>query len=102
MQFSGWSPFPVRVLSSDLQPTSERSGLHLSQVLERIGKAIGEEYSKDDDPSVRFTAGFVFETAQVEDQPAKLFFAEFGEGPSEFAGRVPTESRHAEIGDFPL
>lgn len=64
MIFSGWSPFPLgTVLSADLKPTGDREGLHLSQVLDRMAKAMGETYSGNDDPSVRFTAGFVFETA---------------------------------------
>lgn len=63
MKFSGWKPYTVpQVLSSDLVPTGSRSGLHLSAVLDRMAAAAGEKYG-DDDPTHRFVAGFVFETA---------------------------------------
>ena len=51
MIFSGWSPFPLgTVLSADLKPTGDREGLHLSQVLDRMAKAMGETYAGNDDP----------------------------------------------------
>ena len=64
MQFSGWTPFPIgTVLSSDLKPTGNRDGLHLSAVLDRMAKGMGEKPYPPSDPTVRFTAGFVYETA---------------------------------------
>ena len=62
MEFSGWTPFPMTVLSSDLQPTGNREGLHLGSVLDRMAVAMGETYP-DSDPTARFVAGFVWETA---------------------------------------
>ncbi len=63
MQFSDWTPYQIdTVLSSDLNPTGERSGFHLGQVLDRVAKSLGEEYAPSD-PTNRFVAGFVWETA---------------------------------------
>jgi hypothetical protein len=62
MKFSGWTPFPMAVLASDLSPTGNREGFHLGSVLDRMAKAMGETYP-DSDPTARFVAGFTWETA---------------------------------------
>jgi len=62
--FSGWSPFEFKVLRQDLSETgSGREGLHLSDVLNRMGKAIGEKQYGETGWDTFRMSGFVWETA---------------------------------------
>jgi hypothetical protein len=62
--FSGWSDFPLTVLSSDLKPMGEDrpSGIHLSDVINRMREAEGlKSGGEPDGPLVQL--GFVWEQA---------------------------------------
>ena len=64
-KFSGWTPFPVKVLRADLTETGSgrREGLHLSDVLNRMGQAIGEKQYGETGWDIFRLSGFVWETA---------------------------------------
>lgn len=65
MRWTGWSEFPVEVMSSDLAHTGERSGLHLSAIIHEMKVAQGEKIGpvKGDQEGVRLQEGFLWETA---------------------------------------